>query len=118
MTGVTAAGASFRGEALAGAVRPVAPVAKQATGSVPTAHPGAEGPSPFARLLQGLALEVDRGESLTRAALGASTAAHPLAPADLLVLQAGVSRYSEALDLAARLVDRATSSVKTVLQGQ
>jgi hypothetical protein len=41
-----------------------------------------------------------------------------MAPGDLIALQAGVYRYGEAVDLASRLVDRATSSVKTVLQGQ
>lgn len=41
-----------------------------------------------------------------------------LGPAELLALQAGVYRYSEAVDLSAKLVDRATSGVKTVLQGQ
>jgi hypothetical protein len=37
---------------------------------------------------------------------------------ELLALQAGVYRYSEAVDLSAKLIDRATSGVKTVLQGQ
>jgi hypothetical protein len=41
-----------------------------------------------------------------------------LGPGDLLALQAGVYRYSEAVDLSAKLIDRATSGVKTVLQGQ
>jgi hypothetical protein len=41
-----------------------------------------------------------------------------LGAAELLSLQAGIYRYSEAVDLSAKLVDRATSGVKTVLQGQ
>jgi hypothetical protein len=41
-----------------------------------------------------------------------------LGPAELLALQAGVYRYSEAVDLAAKLVDRASNAVKTVIQGQ
>jgi hypothetical protein len=41
-----------------------------------------------------------------------------LGPLELLSLQAGVYRYSEAVDLSAKLVDRASSGVKTVLQGQ
>jgi hypothetical protein len=36
----------------------------------------------------------------------------------LLALQAGIYRYGETIDLAARLVDKASSSVKTVVQGQ
>jgi hypothetical protein len=41
-----------------------------------------------------------------------------LGPAELLALQAGVYRYSEAVDLSAKLVDRAANGVKTVIQGQ
>ena len=36
----------------------------------------------------------------------------------LLALQAGIYRYGETVDLAARLVDKASSGVKTVIQGQ
>lgn len=75
------------------------------------------GPSPFAKLLHGLGREVDRGEALVRRALGGSRG-QEVDNFDLLTLQAGVYRYSEAVDLSAKLVDRATSGVKTVLQGQ
>ena len=90
-------------------------------GALPSAlapRPPAEGPSAFARLLRGLTAEIDRGESVTRAAMGAAQGAQAATPAQLLALQADVYRYSEALDLAARLVDRTTTSIKTVLQGQ
>ncbi len=40
-----------------------------------------------------------------------------LGPAELIALQAGVYRYSEAIDLASHLVNRATNGVKTVIQG-
>lgn len=75
-----------------------------------------EGPSPFARVLRGLGREVDRGEKVVRRAIEGG--GKDLGPGDLLALQAGVYRYSEAVDLSAKLVDRATSGVKTVLQGQ
>ncbi len=74
-------------------------------------------PSAFAGLLQSLAREVHRGESLTRSALGAAGAGHAMGPAELIALQAGIYRYGEAVDLASRLIDRATSAVKTVVQG-
>lgn len=74
-----------------------------------------EGPSPFGRLVRGLGREVDRGESMVRHALGAGG---ELGPTELLALQAGVYRYSEAVDLSAKLVDRAANGVKTVIQGQ
>jgi len=75
-----------------------------------------EPPSPFAQILHGLGKEVDRGETMVRRALGAG--GQELGTSDLLALQAGVYRYSEAVDLSAKLVDRATNGVKTIIQGQ
>jgi hypothetical protein len=91
-----------------------------------------EAPSAFAMVLQGIGREMQHGESLVRSALGAAragaaasrgaggsgTTGGSMGPGELIALQAGVYRYGEAVDLASRLVDRATSSVKTVLQGQ
>jgi hypothetical protein len=75
-----------------------------------------EGPSPFARILQGLGREVDRGEKVMRRAIDGG--GKDLGAGELLALQAGVYRYSEAVDLSAKLVDRVSSGLKTVLQGQ
>jgi hypothetical protein len=79
------------------------------------------GASVFARLLR----EIDQGASLVRDAMDVAHAfgtrragATDVVGAELIALQVGVYRYGEALDLAARLVDRATGSIKTVLQGQ
>ena len=74
------------------------------------------GESAFAKVLQGLGREVDRGEKVVRKAIEGG--GKDLGPGELLALQAGVYRYSEAVDLSAKLVDRTTSGVKTVLQGQ
>ena len=74
-----------------------------------------EGPSPFARILKGLGTEVERGERLVGAAMHSG---RDLGAQELLVLQAGVYRYSEAVDLSAKLVDRAATGVKTIIQGQ
>jgi hypothetical protein len=74
------------------------------------------GASPFARILHGLGSEVDKGEKMVRKAT--SSGGQDLGPSELLALQAGVYRYSEAVDLSAKLIDRATSGVKTVIQGQ
>lgn len=75
-------------------------------------------PSPFAKILKGLGREVDRGEALVRRATTGAAGGQELGNGELLALQAGVYRYSEAVDLSAKLVDRASSGVKTVLQGQ
>lgn len=84
------------------------------------AHPvpaiSGDEPSPFARILHRLGREVDHGEKVVRRAIEGG--GKDLGPGELLALQAGVYRYSEAVDLSAKLVDRATSGVKTVLQGQ
>jgi hypothetical protein len=69
-------------------------------------------------MLESVGREVQHGETLMRSALAATHSGIGIAPAELIALQAGVYRYSEAVDLASRLVDRATSSVKTVVQGQ
>ncbi len=70
----------------------------------------------FAKALHSLGREIDRGEGVLKQALGAAHGG--LGAADLIALQAGIYRYSEAVDLAAKLVDRASSAVKTTLQGQ
>jgi hypothetical protein len=56
---------------------------------------------------------IDRGEALiahaTRGNLGG------LDSAQLIALQAGIYRYSEAVDLLAKLVDRASNAVRSVI---
>ncbi len=95
-----------------------APVAKgEVTARAGGATGAAEdGPSPFARVLRGLGREVDHGEKVVRRAIDGG--GKDLGSGELLALQAGVYRYSEAVDLSAKLIDRATSGIKTVLQGQ
>jgi hypothetical protein len=83
----------------------------------PPAVPSGE-PSLFARLLTGLGREVDRGEAIVSRVSAGPGGGHELGHLELLALQAGVYRYSEAVDLSAKLVDRAASGVKTVIQGQ
>jgi hypothetical protein len=74
-------------------------------------------PSAFPAILQSLATAIHRGESLTRSALESGGAGQAMSPAALIALQAGIYRYAEAVDLASRLVDRATGAVKSVVQG-
>jgi hypothetical protein len=74
-------------------------------------------PSPFARLVRGIGREVQSGEAMVHQAI-ASAHGGELGPAELIALQAGVYRYSEAVDLVSRMVDHATSALKTVIQGQ
>lgn len=91
------------------------PVEPQGVGTrVPTASDLAGGTTPsFAQALQSVGSAVDRGEALiaraSRGGLGG------LDSAQLIALQAGIYRYSEAVDLVAKLVDRASNAVRTVV---
>jgi hypothetical protein len=71
-------------------------------------------PSRFERVLHGLGATIEAGE---RTVAGAASGYASLDAAELIALQAGIYRYSEAIDLTAKLVDRATNAVRTVLQG-
>ena len=72
----------------------------------------------FARILRGVGQELDRGEALSASAIRGGGQQGTLSAQELIGLQAGVYRYSEALDLVTKLVDRGTQAVKTTLQNQ
>jgi hypothetical protein len=92
-----------------------APAAVAPAGVAPSGDAArVEGPSPFAQLLHGIGRQITAGEATMR---NAARSARDMGPAELIALQAGVYRYSEAIDLASHLVDRATNGVKTVIQG-
>jgi hypothetical protein len=74
--------------------------------------------SPFVQVMRALGHEAERGEALIRGVLRASSTGLALGPTELLALQAGIYRYGETVDLAAKLVDKAGTDVKTVVQGQ
>jgi hypothetical protein len=98
-------------------------VERSALGSVEPAAPRergepSEAASPFAAILRGLGREIDRGEAMVRRATSGAAGGREMGNVELLALQAGVYRYSEAVDLSAKLVDRGANGLKTVLQGQ
>ncbi len=76
-----------------------------------------DAPSPFARLVRSVARHADEGEAAVRGVLGRGAGGVALDPTSLLALQAGIYRYGETVDLAALLVDKASTGVKTVVQG-
>ena|SRR5690349_18919346 len=79
----------------------------------PAAPPPSASGAAFAQALHGIGGAIDRGEALIARATHGSMAG--LDSAQLIALQAGIYRYSEAVDLVAKLVDRASSAVKTVV---
>jgi len=72
-----------------------------------------KGEGVFARAMRGLGREIDLGEARTARA----SQLHSYDTATLIALQVGIYRYTEAVDLASKIVDRATNAVRTVLQG-
>lgn len=88
----------------------IVPVEPESSSSV---APTTRGGDAFVTALRGVGGAVDRGEALiARAAQGNLGG---LDSAQLIALQAGIYRYSEAVDLVAKLVDRATSAIRTVV---
>jgi hypothetical protein len=72
-------------------------------------------PSAFADALAQLGAELDKGEALVQRASSGGMGGQ-MSASDLIALQTGIYRYTEAVDLAAKVVDRLSSSVKTVMQ--
>jgi hypothetical protein len=80
--------------------------------SVESGQPGVL-PDRFGKYLEALGYSIDRGEALVARAMAGQG---QLDAGQLIALQAGIYRYSEAVDLAAKLVDRAGSALRTTLQ--
>ncbi len=98
-------------------LREVAAPRSEASESPLRATPTAPSSSPtFAAVLRRIGADLDRGQSMLHSAMRSSGAGAALGDQALLALQVGAYRYSEMLDVASRLVDRATSAVKAVLQ--
>lgn len=68
--------------------------------------------SSFQHAARRLGHEIDLGEARVTAASHVQDYDTPT----LIALQAGIYRYTEAVDLASKIVDRATSAVTTVFQ--
>jgi hypothetical protein len=97
---------SVRGDQVSFESPPSMPVAQSVGSQSPTE-------SPFSRALRGLGREIDVGE---RQVAGASQL-RSYDTGTLIALQVGIYRYTEAVDLASKIVDRATNAVHTVLSG-
>src|SRR5688572_16029475 len=98
-----------------GALVPMPPEAP--SGGLPAREvpPDPAEPSPFARALASLGQSVDQGEGMMAGVVAGQAAFAD--PGTLIALQAGIYRYSEAVDLAGKLVDRGGNAVRTVLHG-
>jgi hypothetical protein len=81
--------------------------------ATPVAKPAAEPEGAFSKAMRGLGREIDVGE----AQVASASQLHNYDTGTLIALQSGIYRYTEAVDLASKIVDRATNAVRTVLQG-
>jgi hypothetical protein len=91
------------------------PIALPLEGSPAAARPAWTGPSgpSFASVLKSVGKTIDAGEALlARSAHGGFSG---LDSGQLIALQTRVYQYSEAVDLTAKLVDRATTAVRTIV---
>jgi hypothetical protein len=69
-------------------------------------------------MLRDAARSISRGEESIDRAMRAARAGRVFSHEELLALQAGVYRYTQELELASKLVDKATGAVRQTLQSQ
>jgi hypothetical protein len=98
-------------------VAPYTPEVSDRPAEPPVRSPAAARPE-FGRLVERLGRALHSGELLAEKALRGGSGSGGMSPETLLALQAGIYRYSEAVDLVTKLVDRGTQAVKTTLQNQ
>lgn len=72
----------------------------------------------FRKHLARAAIRLAQGEASMEASMTQAMRGQGLDQAQLIALQSGVYRYSQEMELASRLVDRATQAVKQTLQSQ
>jgi hypothetical protein len=82
-------------------------------GRTASSAPAGESSPSFQELAEKMGKQIDRGERLIRRVTHGGAG---LDAAQLIALQAGIYRYSEALELASKVVERTADSAKTVLQ--
>lgn len=92
------------------------PIASPAAASEGPLHVERPRPSSFKEVLVGLSERMDRGEASVQTAMRAAPQMGPAG--ELLMLQASVYQYTETFEVAAKMVDKGTSAIKTTLQGQ
>jgi flagellar hook-basal body complex protein FliE len=95
--------------------RSASPLDPNGPAAAPRPTASAPPETPFSEMLKQMAQRIDSGEKAIERAIHAPAAT---SSAELLALQTQVYRYSETLDLAAKVVDKVSSSIKTVMQGQ
>jgi len=81
-------------------------------------NPSSPQGSSFRDFLEDAARSIDEGRRRLDRAVANGHRGQALSQAELLGLQATVYRYTQELEIASKLVDKATSAVRTTLQSQ
>ena len=95
-------------------------------GSGPEGPAAAAGPaapvegvsSPVLGAVRDAAVSISRGEHMVERVMRQARHGHVFTQEELLAVQAGVYRYTQELELASKLVDKATGAVRQTLQSQ
>lgn len=93
------------------------PTSTTSVAEPPSASRAADG-SDFRALLREAAESLARGEATLDATIARLSRGRALAPEELIALQATVYRHAAEVELAAKLVDKLTSAVRTTLTSQ
>jgi hypothetical protein len=70
------------------------------------------------RVLRDAAASIERGERLLEQVIRSARSGRAFSNEELIAIQAGVYRYSQALELAGKLVEKLTGAVRQTLQSQ
>jgi len=84
----------------------------------PARAPGADAEGGAMRALRSAAASLTRGERMVSHVISAARHGKVFSNEELLAIQAGVYKYTQELELASKLVDKATGAVKQTLQSQ
>ena len=91
---------------------PLPPQAPDLATNAPEVKPARS--ADFKHLFEALGRELDEGEALVERATQRGSGA--VSATELIALQAGIYRYTEAVELTARFVDRAQNALRTTLE--
>ena len=75
-------------------------------------------PEPMRDAFREAVRDISRGERTVNGVIAAARRGKVFSNEELLAVQAGVYRYTQELELASKLVDKATGAVKQTLQSQ
>lgn len=79
---------------------------------------GTDGESLAAEMVRDAVESIGRGERMVERTMRQARRGHVFTQEELLAVQAGVYRYTQELELASKLVDKATGAVRQTLQSQ